>query len=203
MTFFLSPLANQAWTAPFRAPMFVCFAASALAPLGKGLSMYGWDHMDDMVGLKWVLSEGSVYALGLAPFLVSYPAIRSPQCWSCDAQLQNTLPLTASPASMARARQTGQVRLRRSFTPAFSPFGGHCDNSAFRGLVEGIRVPAQPCADDHLSYVECLEGGSDVIQPMRPRCCETASAVCESPAKLKTNTPANAPADSRAFNNFE
>ena len=51
--------------------MFVIFAASALAPLGKGLEMYGWEHMQQMVGLSWVLAHGLTYALGLVPFLVS------------------------------------------------------------------------------------------------------------------------------------
>ncbi|KAL8964651.1 MAG: hypothetical protein Q9183_004304, partial [Haloplaca sp. 2 TL-2023] len=68
LAFFASPLANKEWTAPLRTPLFVAFAASALAPLGKGLQMYGWEHMQQMVGLNWVLAHGVIYALGLVPF---------------------------------------------------------------------------------------------------------------------------------------
>lgn len=50
--------------------MFVLFAASAIAPLGKGVAMYGWAHMEEMVGLRWVLAQGATYAIGLTPFLV-------------------------------------------------------------------------------------------------------------------------------------
>ncbi|KAL8846673.1 MAG: hypothetical protein Q9221_008259, partial [Calogaya cf. arnoldii] len=78
LALFASPLANQAWTAPLRAPMFVIFAASALAPLGKGLEMYGWEHMQQMVGLSWVLAHGLTYALGLVPFLLLWPERTKP-----------------------------------------------------------------------------------------------------------------------------
>ncbi|KAL8870040.1 MAG: hypothetical protein Q9174_003818 [Haloplaca sp. 1 TL-2023] len=78
LAFFTSPLANQAWTAPLRAPMFVAFAASALAPLGKGLQMYGWEHMQQMVSLNWVLAHGAIYALGLVPFMLLWPERTKP-----------------------------------------------------------------------------------------------------------------------------
>ncbi|KAI6797873.1 hypothetical protein KC363_g6974 [Hortaea werneckii] len=73
VAFFLSPLAQKSWTVPFRAPMFVAFAASALTPLWTGLQMYGWEHLNDMIGLKWVLLQGAIYLLGVSFFLTEMP----------------------------------------------------------------------------------------------------------------------------------
>ena len=33
--------------------------------------MYGWERMQEMVGINWVLAQGIIYALGLVPFTVS------------------------------------------------------------------------------------------------------------------------------------
>lgn len=52
------------------APLFVIFAASGVAPLGKGILLYGWAGMEEMVGIKWVLAQGGMYLLGLVPFVV-------------------------------------------------------------------------------------------------------------------------------------
>lgn len=53
--------------------MFVAFAASALTPLWTGLQMYGWEHLNDMIGLKWVLLQGAIYLIGVLFFLVRHP----------------------------------------------------------------------------------------------------------------------------------
>ncbi|KAL8855375.1 MAG: hypothetical protein Q9178_007972 [Gyalolechia marmorata] len=104
LAFFASPLANQAWTAPFRAPMFVTFAASALAPLGKGLEMYGWERMQQLVGIKWVLAHGVVYALGLVAFSVSSRLCPSQSAHSTSAFISGML--TGGTASMAGMYET-------------------------------------------------------------------------------------------------
>ncbi|KAI7204423.1 hypothetical protein KC316_g2198 [Hortaea werneckii] len=73
VAFFLSPLAQKSWTVPFSAPMFVAFAASAFTPLWTGLQMYGWEHLNDMIGLKWVLLQGAIYLIGILFFLTEMP----------------------------------------------------------------------------------------------------------------------------------
>jgi len=50
--------------------MFVAFAASGALPLGQGVALYGWQRMDQLVGLRWVLAHGVTYLLSLAPFIV-------------------------------------------------------------------------------------------------------------------------------------
>lgn len=71
ITFFLSPLANNPSAAPLIAPLFMAFASSAFTPIYVGYQLYGYSHLDQMVGLKYVLTQGLIYIIGVSFFIVS------------------------------------------------------------------------------------------------------------------------------------
>jgi predicted membrane channel-forming protein YqfA (hemolysin III family) len=70
LAFFASPLASKSWSQPLVVPLFVAFAAAGIFPLWKGIQLYGWQRMDELVGLRWVLAHGLVYLASLGPFMV-------------------------------------------------------------------------------------------------------------------------------------
>ncbi|KAF1831077.1 HlyIII-domain-containing protein [Decorospora gaudefroyi] len=82
LLYFLSPLASNPTAQKMVIPLFVIFAASGILPLAHGVQLYGWDRMDELVGLKYVLLHGAIYAASLGPFLTKFP-----ECWlpgKCD-----------------------------------------------------------------------------------------------------------------------
>ncbi|KAH9883843.1 hemolysin-III related-domain-containing protein [Xylariomycetidae sp. FL2044] len=73
LAFFASPWAHQPWAEPFIAPMFAVYSASALVPLWKATTLYGWSNMREMVGTDWIFIEGLLYLLGLFCFITQVP----------------------------------------------------------------------------------------------------------------------------------
>lgn len=143
--FLLSPLAVKPWAASMIAPMFVLFSASGIAPLYKGVLLYGWAGMEEMVGLKWVLAQGGMYLLGLMPFLVS-AAISSPRPLEGDSLL------TLTAVAMARKPQARQIRRLWVIPPAF-PYR-RCTGGidSFRGPGKGVQLSTQPRGVRPLPY---------------------------------------------------
>lgn len=63
--------------------MFVGLGASGVIPVCHGLSIYGYQALDDRMGLNWVLFQGFLYIFGA--FLVSIigPFLHIGECgWS-------------------------------------------------------------------------------------------------------------------------
>jgi adiponectin receptor len=71
--FVLSPLATKLGYKSAILPLFLLFAASGIFPLGHGVVLYGWERLDELVGLKYVLLHGAIYLASLGPFKVRTP----------------------------------------------------------------------------------------------------------------------------------
>jgi len=65
-----SAFATPAWR-PFRAGMFACMGLSAVIPVIHGLSLYGVERMESLMGLRWAVLEGLLYLTGAGLYAVS------------------------------------------------------------------------------------------------------------------------------------
>lgn len=70
LVFLLSPLAQNPSAQKLVVPLFVTFAASGLFPLWHGVKLYGYDRMNQLMGLEYVLVHGALYLVALTPFMV-------------------------------------------------------------------------------------------------------------------------------------
>ncbi|RAR13955.1 HlyIII-domain-containing protein [Stemphylium lycopersici] len=73
LVFLLSPLAQNPSAQKLVVPLFVTFAASGLFPLWHGIKLYGYDRMNQLTGLEYVLAHGALYLLALTPYLTQFP----------------------------------------------------------------------------------------------------------------------------------
>ena len=55
----------------FRATMFVAMGLSAVFPVLHGVSKYGVSHLNQAMGLRWVVLQGFLYVLGAFIYAVS------------------------------------------------------------------------------------------------------------------------------------
>lgn len=68
LPFFRTP----AWR-PFRAFMFVGMGLSAVFPVLHGLHLFGFERMQQQIGLSWLLLQGFLYILGAAIYAARVP----------------------------------------------------------------------------------------------------------------------------------
>ncbi|KAI0898454.1 HlyIII-domain-containing protein [Annulohypoxylon nitens] len=118
--FFRTP----AWR-PYRAAMFVGLGASGVIPVCHGLSIYGYQALDDRMGLNWVLFQGFLYIFGafliLTSLWVRWPERSFPRTfdiWGSSHQLFHILILFA-----AASHLTGMAK---AFDYHHSTMGGEC-----------------------------------------------------------------------------
>jgi len=57
---------------PYRALMFVGLGISGLVPVAHGLQLYGYSHLNQRMGLSWVLLQGVLYIFGAFIYAVGY-----------------------------------------------------------------------------------------------------------------------------------
>jgi len=53
--------------------MFVAMGLSAVLPVLHGLKIYGFQQMQDRMGMTWMVLEGFLYIFGAGLYAVSYP----------------------------------------------------------------------------------------------------------------------------------
>lgn len=56
---------------PYRAMMFVGLGASGVLPVCHALSIYGYQALNQQMGLNWVLLQGFLYIAGAVLYAVS------------------------------------------------------------------------------------------------------------------------------------
>ncbi|KAI5815743.1 hemolysin-III related-domain-containing protein [Pyronema omphalodes] len=63
---------TPAWRS-FRATMFVFLGGSGFVPVLHGLSLYGWDALNQRMGLNWCIIEGLLYVTGAVIYAMRVP----------------------------------------------------------------------------------------------------------------------------------
>ncbi|KAH8164672.1 hypothetical protein CIB48_g3566 [Xylaria polymorpha] len=63
---------------PYRALMFVGLGVSGVVPILHGLRLYGYQSLNDQMGLDWVLLQGALYIFGAFLYAVRWPERTSP-----------------------------------------------------------------------------------------------------------------------------
>ncbi|KAI0392886.1 hemolysin-III channel protein Izh2 [Xylariaceae sp. FL0594] len=89
---------TPAWR-PYRAAMFVGLGVSGVVPVCHGLKIYGYQSLNERMGLNWVLLEGALYIFGAFLYAVRWPERTSPgayDIWGHSHQLFHILILLAA-----------------------------------------------------------------------------------------------------------
>ena len=89
---------SPAWR-PFRAGMFVAMGLSAVIPVFHGLQLYGLRRMNSLMGLPWLVLQGSLYMLGAAIYAARVPERFAPgyfDIWGSSHQLFHVLVVLAA-----------------------------------------------------------------------------------------------------------
>ncbi|KAI0456612.1 hemolysin-III channel protein Izh2 [Xylaria acuta] len=84
---------------PFRALMFVGLGVSGVVPVLHGLRLYGYQSLNERMGLDWVLLQGGLYIFGAFLYAVRWPERTSPgafDIWGHSHQLFHILILFAA-----------------------------------------------------------------------------------------------------------
>lgn len=84
---------------PYRAAMFVGLGVSGVVPVCHGLSIYGYQSLNERMGLGWILLEGALYIFGAFLYAVRWPERTSPgtfDIWGHSHQLFHILILLAA-----------------------------------------------------------------------------------------------------------
>ncbi|KAI0193177.1 mPR-like GPCR protein [Astrocystis sublimbata] len=93
---------TPAWR-PFRSLIFVGLGASGVVPILHGLKMYGYQSLNERMGLNWVLLQGALYIFGAFLYAVRWPERTSPgtyDIWGNSHQLFHILILFAAAAHL-------------------------------------------------------------------------------------------------------
>ena len=53
--------------------MFVAMGLSAVFPVIHGLTIYGWEGMEQRIGLKWLVGQGITYIAGASIYAARIP----------------------------------------------------------------------------------------------------------------------------------
>ncbi|KAK7924764.1 hypothetical protein PG985_006818 [Apiospora marii] len=84
---------------PYRTMMFVGLGVSGVLPICHALTTYGYDGLDQRMGLSWVLLEGFLYIFGAFLYAVRWPERSFPETfdiWGSSHQLFHILILFAA-----------------------------------------------------------------------------------------------------------
>ncbi|KAI2614437.1 HlyIII-domain-containing protein [Hypoxylon fragiforme] len=84
---------------PYRAAMFVGLGVSGIVPVCHGLSIYGYEILEQRMGLNWVLFQGFLYILGAFLYAVRWPERSFPKTfdiWGSSHQIFHVLILFAA-----------------------------------------------------------------------------------------------------------
>ncbi|KAI0879393.1 hemolysin-III channel protein Izh2 [Hypoxylon argillaceum] len=84
---------------PYRAAMFTGLGISGVIPVCHGLTIYGYQSMNERMGLNWILLQGGLYIFGAFLYAVRWPERSSPgtfDIWGHSHQLFHILILLAA-----------------------------------------------------------------------------------------------------------
>lgn len=68
---------TPAWR-PLRAAMFVAMGMSAVFPIIHGLKLWGLQHLDRQMGLRWTVLQGVLYVGGATLYAMRFPESSRP-----------------------------------------------------------------------------------------------------------------------------
>ncbi|KAI2640644.1 HlyIII-domain-containing protein [Hypomontagnella submonticulosa] len=106
---------------PYRAAMFVGLGVSGIVPVCHAVSIYGYQSLDERMGLSWVLFQGFLYIFGAFLYAIRWPERSFPgtfDIWGSSHQLFHILILLA-----AASHLTGMAK---AFDYHHSIMGGQC-----------------------------------------------------------------------------
>ncbi|KAI0842212.1 HlyIII-domain-containing protein [Hypoxylon sp. FL0890] len=106
---------------PYRAAMFVGLGVSGVVPVCHGLNIYGYQSLEERMGLNWVLVQGFLYIFGAFLYAIRWPERSFPRkfdIWGSSHQLFHILILFA-----AASHLTGMAK---AFDYHHSVMGGQC-----------------------------------------------------------------------------
>lgn len=63
---------------PYRAAMYVALGLSGIVPIVHGVELYGYQGMEQRMGLSWVILQGGLYIFGAFLYAVSFGRIPEP-----------------------------------------------------------------------------------------------------------------------------
>lgn len=89
---------SPAWR-PYRAGCFIGLGMSAVIPVAHGVKMYGVEHMQNSMGLNWVLLMGFLYLLGAGLYAARWPERSWPgsfDIWGSSHQIFHVLVVAAA-----------------------------------------------------------------------------------------------------------
>ncbi|KAI0101605.1 hemolysin-III channel protein Izh2 [Nemania sp. FL0031] len=84
---------------PYRAAMFVGLGVSGVIPVCHGLTLYGYQSLNERMGLNWILLQGGLYIFGAFLYAIRWPERTSPgsfDIWGHSHQLFHILILLAA-----------------------------------------------------------------------------------------------------------
>lgn len=87
----------------FRAIMFVAMGLSAVFPVLHGLKIYSFQRLDQLIGLKWLITQGALYILGAGLYAARIPERFKPgafDIWGASHQIFHVLVLLAAVAHL-------------------------------------------------------------------------------------------------------
>lgn len=116
---------------PVRALMFVLMGLSAVVPVIHGLQMYGYEQLEQQMGLSWLVGQGVLYITGAAIYAVSdmgFPARK--------------ICINDTTGSSSRTVAAWHLRHLRELAPDLSCACCHGCLCTFRWAAEGVRLLA-------------------------------------------------------------
>lgn len=84
---------------PYRAMMFIGLGVSGVFPVIHGVAIYGFQELNERMGLKFVIAQGALYILGAGIYAARVPERLSPRTfdiWGSSHQTFHVLVVMAA-----------------------------------------------------------------------------------------------------------
>jgi len=63
---------------PYRAGMFIALGGSGVLPVLHGISLFGFEALDERMGVTWLLAQGTLYISGALIYAARFPERLAP-----------------------------------------------------------------------------------------------------------------------------
>ncbi|KAL1876479.1 hypothetical protein Daus18300_002723 [Diaporthe australafricana] len=106
---------------PYRALMFVGLGVSGVIPVIHGLTIYGYQELNERMGLSWVLLQGVLYISGAFLYALRWPERSWPKTfdiWGSSHQIFHILIVFAAASHL--------YGMTKAFDYHHGPFGARC-----------------------------------------------------------------------------